>query len=54
MIEIIPYAPQYKMLWDEAVAESRNGLFQHRRDYMDYHAQRFATVRCSPPMRGDV
>ena len=41
MIEIIPYAPQYKMLWDEAVAESRNGLFQHRLDYMDYHAQRF-------------
>lgn len=42
MIEIKPYAPADKELWDDAVDASRNGLFQHRRDYMDYHADRFA------------
>lgn len=42
MIEIIPYNPQLKKVWDNAVAESRNGIFQHLRDYMDYHADRFA------------
>lgn len=36
MIEIIPYNPQLKKVWDNAVAESRNGIFQHLRDYMDY------------------
>lgn len=42
MIEIIPYTPQLKGMWDNAVTDSRNGLFQHLRDYMDYHADRFA------------
>lgn len=41
MTEIIPYSPQLKSVWDTAVGESRNGLFQHMRDYMDYHADRF-------------
>ena len=41
MTEIIPYSPQLKSVWDTAVGESRNGLFQHMRDYMDYHSDRF-------------
>ncbi|MCF5965737.1 GNAT family N-acetyltransferase, partial [Xanthomonas perforans] len=27
--------------WDALVASSRNGNLLHRRDYMDYHAERF-------------
>lgn len=29
-------------VWDNAVKNSRNGLFQHLRAYMDYHADRFS------------
>lgn len=35
------YKPDLKEVWDLAVDTSRNGLFQHRRDYMDYHSDRF-------------
>ncbi len=45
MIVIDPYKPSMQQLWDEAVAASRNGIFQHYRAYMDYHSDRF--VDCS-------
>lgn len=41
-IEIIPYDPKLKAQWDELVDNSRNGTFLLRRDYMDYHSDRFA------------
>lgn len=41
-ISVRPYTPADAALWDAVVDSSRNGLFQHRRAYMDYHADRFA------------
>lgn len=35
------YTPEHKALWDDTVRNSRNGIFLHLRDYMDYHADRF-------------
>lgn len=43
-IEVVRYAPQHLAAWDSLVDASRNGLFQFRRDYMDYHADRFEDV----------
>lgn len=40
--EIIKYEPDRKSLWNEFVTQSRNATFLHLRDYMDYHADRFA------------
>lgn len=40
-MRIVPYVPEYASMWDAAVAESRNGIFQHYRAYMEYHIDRF-------------
>lgn len=42
MIEVIRYSTGYKTAWDTFVAGSKNGTFLHYRDYMEYHADRFA------------
>lgn len=41
MIEVIRYNPQQAPAWDAFVDVARNGSFLFRRDYMDYHADRF-------------
>ncbi len=41
MIEIRPYTPADKELWDAFVEASKNGTFLLKRDYMEYHANRF-------------
>lgn len=40
-MEIIRYTAECKALWDEFVEKSKNGSFLFKRDYMDYHADRF-------------
>lgn len=35
------YTPALKAEWDAAVEASRNGTFLFRRDYLEYHADRF-------------
>ncbi len=35
------YTPGKKALWDSFVNESKNGTFLFKRDYMDYHSDRF-------------
>lgn len=40
-MKLIPYSPLYKKEWDAFVSTSKNATFLHRRDYMDYHADRF-------------
>lgn len=42
MFEIVSYNPTYQTLWDDFVANSKNGTFLLQRPYMDYHADRFA------------
>jgi hypothetical protein len=42
MLAIINYGPELKNDWDVVVHNSKNGSFIHLRDYMDYHADRFA------------
>jgi len=41
MIRVVQYRAEYKRLWDEFVAQSKNGVFLFRRDYIEYHADRF-------------
>jgi hypothetical protein len=41
MIQVVQYQAEHKRLWDEFVAQAKNGVFLFRRDYMDYHADRF-------------
>lgn len=40
-IVVAPYEPGRKREWDEFVGGAKNGVFLFRRDYMDYHADRF-------------
>ncbi len=42
MIEIVKYSSELKRKWDDFIHISRNGTFLFLRDYMDYHADRFA------------
>ena len=41
MISVTRYTSDHKSNWDKFVARSRNGTFLFRRDYMEYHADRF-------------
>ena len=40
-IRVQPYASEHKQIWDEMIAQSRNGVFLFYRDYMEYHSDRF-------------
>ena len=42
MFEIRRYEPGMKAEWDDFVGASKNGTFLFDRNYMDYHAERFA------------
>ena len=41
MITITPYSIEYKEIWDDFIAKSKNATFLFYRNYMDYHADRF-------------
>lgn len=41
-MQIVRYTSDQKPVWDAFVRASRNATFLHLRDYMDYHAHRFA------------
>lgn len=41
MVEIRRYTVEYRTEWDAFVDKSKNGSFLFKRDYMDYHADRF-------------
>ncbi len=38
---IVPYSVYYKEVWDDFVSRSKNATFLLKRDFMDYHADRF-------------
>lgn len=38
---IVPYSINRKEVWDQFVAQSKNGTFLFQRNFMDYHADRF-------------
>ena len=40
-IYLKPYQTSDKKLWDTFIDESKNGVFLFKRDYMDYHSDRF-------------
>ena len=40
-IRVERYESKHKMLWDEFVTNSKNGVFLFHRDYVEYHADRF-------------
>lgn len=42
MFEIIRYSSDRKAEWDDFINRSKNGTFLFRRDYMDYHSDRFS------------
>lgn len=41
MIEIVRYSDEYRGLWNDFVAKSKNGTFILLRGYMEYHSDRF-------------
>jgi hypothetical protein len=41
MISIRKYQPEDRHVWDEFIRNSKNGVFFHLRDYMEYHSDRF-------------
>ncbi|MFL6231267.1 MAG: GNAT family N-acetyltransferase [Pyrinomonadaceae bacterium] len=41
MVRVFNYTAERKPAWDDFVARSKNGVFLFRRDYMEYHADRF-------------
>jgi hypothetical protein len=41
MFEITRYTAEQKAVWDDFVSRSKQGTFLLRRDYMDYHSDRF-------------
>lgn len=40
-MEILRYVPEMKERWDDFVDKSKNGTFLLKRDYMEYHSDRF-------------
>lgn len=42
MLEVRPYSPRDRAVWDDLVSRSRSAHFLFRRGYMEYHADRFA------------
>lgn len=40
-ISLIPYSPEQRSRWDEAVRQARQASFLFERDFMDYHSDRF-------------
>ncbi len=41
LLTLCPYSSEHKKEWDDFVAASKNATFLHRRDYLEYHADRF-------------
>lgn len=41
MIELVPYRESLRQEWDATVRSARNGHFFFRRDFLDYHLDRF-------------
>ena len=41
MVTIVRYSQISKNLWDQFVDESKNGTFMLKRDYIEYHSDRF-------------
>jgi len=41
-MEIKKYTPTHKIEWDGFAKNAKNSLFMHYRDYIEYHADRFA------------
>lgn len=40
-INIVQYNLSYKKIWDDFVSKSKNGTFLIKRDYVEYHSDRF-------------
>jgi hypothetical protein len=40
-VQVVRYDPERKREWDEFVDRAKNGVFLFRRDYVEYHADRF-------------
>jgi len=41
IVEVVKYSPENKIKWDSFVSKSKNGVFLFKRDYMEYHSDRF-------------
>jgi len=52
--ELTAYNPSLKHEWDSFVDSSKNGTFLFRRDYMDYHADRFPDHSLIVTRKGNI
>lgn len=53
-ISLERYVPEMAGQWNRFVAESRNGTFLFKREYMDYHSDRFADHSLIARRRGET
>ena len=44
MIQVVPYSVEYKEQWDSFINQSKNATFLFKRDFVEYHADRFEDV----------
>ena len=54
MFTVRPYVQADAGVWNALIERSRNGNFLHRRDYMDYHADRFVDQSLIIERNGDA
>ena len=54
MFSVRPYVKADAAAWDALIERSRNGNFLHRRDYMDYHADRFSDQSLIVDRNGEI
>lgn len=47
-MEFISYSEEYKNIWDDFISKSKNGTFHLKRDFIEYHKNRFtdASLLC--------
>lgn len=53
-LEVLPFQSSQAPLWNEFVAQSRNGTFLFNRGYMDYHSDRFQDCSLLVQREGQV
>lgn len=54
MIEIKVYSPTLANEWNRFIDESKNGTFLHKREYMDYHSDRFTDCSLVAYSKGKI
>ena len=53
-LEVLAYAPEWELAWEELVARARNGHFMATRRFLGYHGNRFQDRSCLFRQQGKI